>query len=49
MFLYIMNYIDCCKSRKKNKKCRRVDGKIFLLQRKFSKKNVLKVQLKDIV
>ena len=34
--------IDCCKSKNNNKKCKRKDGKIFKLPRKFSKKKCSK-------
>ena len=33
---------DCCKSRKKEKKCKRKDGKIFTLPRRFTKKRCMK-------
>ena len=33
---------DCCKTNKKAKKCRREDGKIFKLPRRFTKKRCLK-------
>ena len=33
---------DCCKTRKKPKKCKRKDGKVFNLPRRFTKKRCLK-------
>lgn len=33
---------NCCKTTKKAKKCRRKDGKLFKLPRKFSKKTCMK-------
>ena len=33
---------NCCKSEKKAKKCKRKDGKIFQLPRRFTKKKCLK-------
>lgn len=33
---------NCCKTTKKAKKCRRKDGKLFKLPRKFSKKKCMK-------
>ena len=34
--------INCCRTRKTSKKCKRQDGKIFKLPRKFSKKRCMK-------
>jgi hypothetical protein len=33
---------DCCKTGKKAKKCKRKDGKVFNLPRRFTKKRCLK-------
>ena len=37
-------YINCCRSTKKHKKCKRKDNKIFSLPRKFSKKKCKKIK-----
>ena len=37
---------DCCKTAKKNKKCKRRDKKIFSLPRKFSKKSCMNTKIK---
>ena len=36
--LFINNMRDCCISTKRAKKCKRKDGKLFSLPRKFTKK-----------
>ena len=33
---------DCCKTKKKSKKCKRRDKKVFSLPRRFTKKRCLK-------
>ena len=38
--------INCCKKREKTKKCKRKDGKIFKLPRKFTKKSCLGKKIK---
>lgn len=46
--LYYMNkykkYINCCRSTKKHKKCKRKDNKVFSLPRKFSRKKCKKIK-----
>lgn len=37
-------YVNCCRSTKKHKKCKRKDNKIFSLPRKFSKKKCKKIK-----
>lgn len=39
-------YISCCKHNKSNKKCKRKDGKIFELPRKFSRKKCINGKVK---
>ena len=38
--------MNCCKATKKNKKCKRKDGKFFSLPRRFSKKKCIKGPIK---
>ena len=38
--------VDCCKSDEKSKKCKRKDGKVFKLPRRFSKKKCIKGPIK---
>lgn len=44
--LYYMNkkYVNCCRSTKKHKKCKRKDNKIFSLPRKYSRKKCKKIK-----
>ena len=37
-------YVNCCRSTKKHKKCKRKDNKIFSLPRKFSRKKCKKIK-----